>query len=165
MNKQELENILKNELLGERYDARHNACIIAHIIKEKYPQYAGNIWTDYIARENVCFVLYRAHRLIGWKVQKTKGDYRRFLGYEWIIKNVTLFDWDFNDLQDRFNKIDNDIKTSEQNAQEQERQDIENFKKIRALFPALGWFAFDRMLTGVRKVCYDQIKKEDKDNQ
>ena len=162
MNKTELKNLLNDTLLGEQYDPSHNACVIARIIREKYPQFAPNIWTDYNAKENTCFIKYRAHRLIGWKMTKTRGEYK--WGYNWTIKSITLFDWfNFNeDLQERFIDINKTIENNEKAKQERANKNVLNFKKIRALFPALSWYEFECVLDGVKSVSYEQIKKEQK---
>lgn len=136
MNKNELQTLLENELLGGEFDIYKNTSKIMRKIRELFPQFASVIWNDYNAKENTCYVSYRGRWLIGWRETKQRGEYLgSWRGYEWTVKSVSLFDWFINDLQERFNAIDNAIEQSEKAKQEKNLKNIENFKKIRALFP------------------------------
>lgn len=160
MNKQELKNLLESALVGTDFDPHANAHEIAKRVKELYPQYAGDIWTSENAKENTCYVTYKRHWLIGWKETKQQGDYRGAGHYHWIIKSITLFDWFEDDLQERFDEIEKSIALCEETKQKVQAERVENFKRIRALFPGLVWWEFSQLLEGVKSIAYEEIKKE-----
>lgn len=163
MTQEQLKNIIESALIGKEYDPDYDAFEIAKIIKELCPQQASQIASYY--KTNYCYVTYRGFRFIGWKEHKEKGAYLgHWRGYEWKVKSVEVFNWlesdNITDYRERFNKIDQTIETSDKIKQEKELEKIENFKKVRALFPNLDYYEFEQVLNGVISVSYEQIAKE-----
>lgn len=159
MNRQEVELLVSKTLIGEEYDVSHNESVIAKELNKLYPQLSFSYQAN--SKEQIGYVTYKNHWLIGFSLTKKRGEYRRYLGYVWHIAKVKVFDW-FENLEDRFAEIENKIKQDEENKVKEQAIKVENFKKIRALFPNLSWYNFEKMLEGVQSVCYEEIKKEAK---
>ena len=161
MNKKELQDLLNKELLGKDFDPSMNAWHIVKILKEKYPNKASGMFEGYLEREGICCIKYRGHRLIGWKMTKKKSEYTGCLrGCRWIISSVALFDWFNEELGERFNEIETTIKKNEQAQEIEHLKRVENFKKIRALFPNCTCWELRSILEGVKAVAFSEIEKE-----
>lgn len=163
MTQEQLKAMIESELLGAKYDPNLNAFALLKKARELFPQYAKDLTDNY--EGNCVYVRYRGYGLIGARLHKVKGVYKgHYFGYDWKIKSIEVFDWltdyKLTDYKQRFDYINNIIKTSEKIKAEKEQEKIANFKKVRALFPALDWWHFEELLKGVISVSYDQIKKE-----
>lgn len=157
MTREEIIKLVNDTLVGKRYSIIDNASDVREELQKTYPNTCLGI--DYTAKENIGYVMYKRHRLIGFKVSKKRGEYRRYFGYEWLVSKVEVFNW-FETIEDRMKEIDEAIKAVQKREEQEHNIKVENFKKVRAVFPNLDWWDFKKVLNGISEVSYDEIEKE-----
>lgn len=158
MTREEVKKLIEETLLGKNYNLFSNVYDVKWELNKLYPNLELSV--DYNARDHIGYVQYKKYSLIGFYLRKKKGDYH-FGCYDWTISKVDLFNW-FENLEDRIAEIDKQVVEAENKKQQERQVKVDNFKKVRALFPDLDWLGFEKTLKGIIDVCYDEIKKEGK---
>lgn len=160
MKRDELIKIVNDTLVGKEYCISNNASDVRKELQKAYPNIP--LQSDWISKENIGYVMYKRHYLVGFKVFKKRGEYRRYFGYQWLISKVEVFNW-FETIEERIKKIDEEIQVALEKEDKEHNIKVENFKKVRAVFPNLEWWDFQKLLKGVIEVAYDEIEKENND--